>query len=91
MKFYTALALALLAGNASAFSAVAPKSSTPAAASGGNLEPVDKTMQGIDKAGSFDPTEGDSPALKRNNNNSTVQYCNGVAMTEIIKARCHRR
>jgi hypothetical protein len=70
MKFYTALSLvALLAGNASAFSAVAPKSSSPAAAQGGapQMEPVDKTMTGIDKEGSFDPTEGDNPALQRNN------------------------
>lgn len=70
MKFYTALAaFALLAGNAAAFSAVAPKTATPAATGGGapNLEPVDKTMKGIDAEGGFDPTEGDSPALKRNN------------------------
>ena len=28
---------------------------------------VDKTMKGIDAEGSFDPTEGDNPALARNN------------------------
>ena len=70
MKFYAALSLvALLAGNVSGFSAVAPKSSSASAAKGGapQMEPVDKTLTGIDKEGSFDPTEGDNPALQRNN------------------------
>jgi hypothetical protein len=72
-KIYTALSLVLLlVGNnaAAAFSAVAPKSSSsPSSASKGGemMEPVDKTMTGIDKEGSFDPTEGDNPALQRNN------------------------
>eukprot|EP00977_Amphora_coffeiformis_P013625 scaffold3608_cov183-Amphora_coffeaeformis.AAC.12 len=66
MKFYAALLL-LTIGQASAFSAVAPpKTSTPV--SGGNSEPIDRSMKGIDSDPSaFDPTEGDSPALKRNN------------------------
>jgi hypothetical protein len=70
MKFISTLVFALMAGNAAGFSAVAPKASTPAAATGGapSLEPVDKTMKGIDAPGSFDPTEGENAALKRNNN-----------------------
>lgn len=32
-----------------------------------NLDPVDKTMEGIDAEGSFDPTTGSHPALQRNN------------------------
>jgi hypothetical protein len=28
---------------------------------------IDKTMEGIDKPGSFDPTDGENPALARNN------------------------
>merc|ERR1719463_663643 len=31
------------------------------------VQPVDKSMKGIDQAGSFDPTEGKSAALSRNN------------------------
>ena len=65
MKFFTALLL-LTVGQAFAFSAVAPPSA--AASVGGSSEEIDRTMKGIDAAGSFDPTEGDSPALKRNNN-----------------------
>ena len=69
MKFFSSLIVALLAGNAAGFSAVAPKPSTPAASDAApSLEPIDKSMTGIDAPGSFDPTEGDSPALKRNNN-----------------------
>lgn len=66
MKFYTALLL-LTIGQASAFSAVAPpKASSPVSAS---EPPIDRSMKGIDSdASTFDPTEGDSPALKRNNN-----------------------
>ena len=72
MKFYSALvAIALMAGNAAAFSAVAPgkPAAAPAATDGGaaNMEPVDKTMKGIDKEPGFEPTEGDNAALKRNN------------------------
>jgi hypothetical protein len=67
MKFYTALWL-LTVGQASAFSAVAPsKSSAPAG--GASMDPIDRSMQGIDAdADAFDPTEGDAPALTRNNN-----------------------
>lgn len=69
MKFCTTLlAFALLAGNAAAFSAVAPKPAAAAAAVSEAVEPVDRSMTGIDAPGSFDPTDGDSPALKRNNN-----------------------
>jgi hypothetical protein len=69
MKFYTALWL-LTVGQASAFSAVAPsKSSASATGGGASMDPVDRSMQGIDAdADAFDPTEGDSPALTRNNN-----------------------
>ena len=77
MKFYTAiLSLACLASHAAAFSAVAPNSprAAAAAANGGGAPvassgPVDKTMEGVDAEGSFDPTKGGNPALKRNNNN----------------------
>mmetsp|Transcript_16470 Transcript_16470/g.46786 ORF Transcript_16470/g.46786 Transcript_16470/m.46786 type:complete len:399 (+) Transcript_16470:67-1263(+) len=65
MKFYTALLLASFANSVAAFSAVAPTSSVPAT---GNPEPVDRSMKGIDNdPNTFDPTEGDSPALIRNN------------------------
>ena len=62
MKFYAALLL-LTIGQASGFSAVAP---SRASASTGN-DPIDRSMKGIDGPGAFDPTGGDSPALKRNN------------------------
>ena len=63
MKFYTTaiLSLACLASHAAAFSAVSRPVTTP-------TTNIDKTMEGIDAPGSFDPTEGDNPALKRNNN-----------------------
>lgn len=65
MKFCTALILASLVNSAAAFSAVAPTSSVPAT---GNPEPVDRSMKGIDNdPTTFDPTDGDSPALIRNN------------------------
>jgi ABC-type transport system substrate-binding protein len=65
MKFYTAFLFASFVGAASAFSAVAPSSS---AAATGKPAPVDKTMEGIDSApDTFDPTEGENPALARNN------------------------
>jgi hypothetical protein len=38
---------------------------TMADASAGSL--IDKSMEGIDAPGSFDPTDGESPALARNN------------------------
>ena len=51
---------------ASAFSAVAPSSS---GASTGNPDPIDKSLRGIDgDESTFDPTEGEKPALIRNNN-----------------------
>ena len=65
MKFYAALLL-LTIGQASAFSAVAPPSA--AASVAGGSEEIDRSMKGIDAVGSFDPTEGDAPALTRNNN-----------------------
>ena len=80
MKFSCAcIVAALTAGFAStsnAFSAVAPPSSKAAKAgssssSGGapNLDPVDKSMNGIDadNDSAFDPTTGSSAALTRNN------------------------
>ena len=66
MKFFSAAILLATVSNVAAFSAVAPSS---AGAATGNPDPVDKSMRGIDKEPStFDPTAGDSPALKRNNN-----------------------
>ena len=49
MKFFSSLIVALLAGNAAGFSAVAPKPSAAAAATDGapSLDPIDKTMAGI--------------------------------------------
>lgn len=60
MKFCS-LIIASFCVSASAFSAVAPKSTAP------NLDPVDKTMVDVD-ANDFDPTEGENPAVKLNNN-----------------------
>ncbi len=41
---------------------------TMADASAGSLtNKIDKSMEGIDAPGSFDPTDGESPALARNN------------------------
>jgi len=70
MKLYTAIfTQALLVSNVAAFSAVVPNtpSTTAATNAGPSMEPIDKTMQGIDAEGTFDPTAGESPALKRNN------------------------
>jgi len=65
MRFYTTaiLSLACLASHVAAFSAVSRPVTTP-------TTNIDKTMEGIDAPGSFDPTEGDNPALKRNNNDA---------------------
>ena len=72
MKLYaTTLLIASLTASAAAFSAVAPKKSAAKAASGGgpSLDPIDRSLKGIDAdADTFDPTAGDSPALTRNNN-----------------------
>ena len=66
MKFSTALLFSALIGSASAFSAVAPKST---AAATGNPAPIDKSLKGLDsEEGTFDPTSGENPALTRNNN-----------------------
>ena len=70
MKF-SALLIASLVGSAYALSsATQPKTAKVSAGGAPNMAgPVDKTMQGIDKdADTFDPTEGDSPAMFRNNN-----------------------
>lgn len=68
MKFYTAFAFALLAGNAAGFSAVAPgKTASTSASTGPSSEPIDKTMRSIDNEPGFDPAEGENAALKRNN------------------------
>jgi len=42
-----------------------------------NVEPIDKSMKGIDEAGSFDPTVGDNCALQRNNEDEVwvAQVC----------------
>ena len=62
MKLYSCILALVLASNASAFNPTfggrMPSSS---------LRAVDKTMKGIDADGSFDPTEGEHPALARNN------------------------
>jgi hypothetical protein len=62
MKFCTSLILAAMVNTATAFSAVAPSNV-------GNIEPVDKSLKGIDSDEStFDPTTGGNAALTRNNN-----------------------
>jgi len=66
MKLSRALILTTFVTAASAFSAVAPSSS---GASTGNPDPIDKSLRGIDgDESTFDPTEGEKPALIRNNN-----------------------
>ena len=63
MKFFLSTVLAAsVVVSSHAFSAVAPKNGAVAAS--GN---IDRSMKGIDDAGTFDPTSGDSAALKRNN------------------------
>mmetsp|Transcript_23270 Transcript_23270/g.35676 ORF Transcript_23270/g.35676 Transcript_23270/m.35676 type:complete len:404 (-) Transcript_23270:113-1324(-) len=71
MKISAAI-LALAVSSADAF---APSASVGRTATnlygGGNMEPVDRTMNGIDDNlgyEAFDPTAGDSPAVARNNN-----------------------
>jgi hypothetical protein len=66
MKLLSALTFLAWTHSVTGFSAVAPKATTPKAT--GNPEPVDKTMRGVDAAGSFDPTQGENAALKRNSN-----------------------
>jgi ABC-type transport system substrate-binding protein len=63
MKFLSATVLiASLTASASAFSAVAPKSSAAKSSS------VDKTLHGVDADPNvFDPTSGENPAVTRNN------------------------
>jgi hypothetical protein len=74
--------LSLVASGASAFSAVAPNRAGPVAKGA-----VDRTMQGIDAAGAFDPTAGENPALSRNNKDEVWvpqvgrRYCRGVSIT----------
>ena len=64
MKLSTALVLASMVNTASAFSAVSPSTSAT-----GNTEAIDRSLKGIDTDETvFDPTEGKSPALIRNNN-----------------------
>jgi hypothetical protein len=64
MKFTAALLFAALVSKSSkAFSAVAPKRGG-AVAKG----EIDRSMKGVDESGAFDPTTGESPALRRNNN-----------------------
>jgi hypothetical protein len=59
--------LALLATESHAFSAVAPKS-TSSGTSSSSPDPVDKSMRDVDSVSAFDPTDGEQPALIRNNN-----------------------
>mmetsp|Transcript_1298 Transcript_1298/g.1988 ORF Transcript_1298/g.1988 Transcript_1298/m.1988 type:complete len:404 (-) Transcript_1298:110-1321(-) len=64
------LALAVSSANAFAPSASVGRTVTNLYG-GGNMEPVDRTMNGIDDNlgyEAFDPTAGDSPAVARNNN-----------------------
>jgi hypothetical protein len=65
MKLVTALTLMAWSQSVAGFSAVAPKIGSLQT---GNPAPVDKSMQGLDEAGSFDPTQGENAALTRNNN-----------------------
>ena len=68
MKAITAiLFLASSAITASAFSAVAPKTSVETSAPKSS-DPIDRSMRGIDDGSAFDPLEGENPALIRNNN-----------------------
>ena len=62
-----ALFTASCAYSVSAFSAVAPSSSGSVTGSGSSDE-IDRSLRGIDDEASFDPTAGENPALKRNNN-----------------------
>ena len=76
--FAAALFIASLSGSVSAFSPVAPNPPTTSvlfAATNGvsapSSDPVDKTLTGIDAGAPhdvFEPTEGENPALTRNNN-----------------------
>lgn len=97
MKLYSSVFLAavatsvlLLTENVSAFSAVAPKSTTPATGSKlPNLDPVDKTLDGIDAEGSFDPTDGDNAAIQRNNKDEVWvpqvrKYINNIIFVSVI-------
>jgi hypothetical protein len=91
MKFLSAtLLIASLTASASAFSAVAPKSSAAKTGS------IDKTLQNVDAdADVFDPTSGENPALTRNNNDEVwvQQVCHANAMTTYtalgVTASCH--
>ena len=72
MKVSAAI-LALTVASASAFAPSSPSYVTTKTAlyGGGNMDPVDPTMKGIDDNlgyDAFDPTSGDSPAVSRNNN-----------------------
>ena len=66
--FAAAFFLASSCLSASAFSTVAPSSAGSALRMTDSPDPVDYSMRGIDAEGSYDPVEGDSPALIRNNN-----------------------
>lgn len=70
MKFSALLIAAFTVTTASAFSAVAPKPSSPVKVEAApSSEPVDKSLKGIDADSStFDPTTGENAALTRNNN-----------------------
>jgi hypothetical protein len=92
MKFYVALLL-LTVGQVSGFSAVAPPKTSASVASGS--QPIDRTMKGIDADNAFDPTEGESSAVKRNNNDEVwVQqvglYLLGACVSEITSIGSHQ-
>lgn len=88
MKFLSAtLLIASLSASASAFSAVAPKSSAA------KIGSVDKTLQNVDAdADTFDPTSGENPALTRNNNDEVwvpqVCICNATTTTTYTTLHC---
>jgi hypothetical protein len=69
MKF-SAIILASLVGSAHALSsATQPKTVKVNTGGAPSMDPVDKRLEGIDSdPNTFDPTEGESPALFRNNN-----------------------
>ena len=70
MKFVPlALLISSWSVTINAFSAVAPTGKTAGTSSGApSLEPIDRTLKGIDDDKSaFDPTAGENSALTRNN------------------------
>lgn len=86
MKISAAI-LALTVASASAFTSVTPGRTRTHLFGGGNTDPVDPTMNGIDDNlgyEAFDPTSGPSPAVSRNNNG-------GVRVTQRARPRRNRK